>query len=107
MFCKKCGAKVEDGVTVCPSCGNEMQQTAAVGNAQTRASDKTGLNSFFKTRDGKILTGICAGLGKKYGKNPWLFRVILLVGGLIPIIGWVLDILYIVGIFALKYEDEQ
>ena len=36
-----------------------------------------------RTRDGRLLAGVCAGLGKKFGIDPWparlLFVLILLV----------------------------
>lgn len=33
----------------------------------------------YRSKDGKILTGLCAGLGKYFDINPWIIRIILLL----------------------------
>lgn len=33
----------------------------------------------YRTKDGKILTGLCAGLGKYFDINPWIIRILLLL----------------------------
>ena len=102
MFCKNCGTENVEGVQFCKNCGEKLAMASNTKNVSN--SGKSG--GWFKSKDGKLLTGICAGLGKKYGQNPWVFRVSLIIAGFIPLLGWALWIAYLVGIFALKYEDE-
>ena len=39
MFCRKCGAQVEDGAKFCPKCGNTMESTGT-GAAKGQAGQK-------------------------------------------------------------------
>ena len=32
-----------------------------------------------RPRQGRLLAGVCAGLGKRFGLNPWLARILFLV----------------------------
>ena len=105
MFCKKCGANIPDGSTVCPNCGQEIAAAPKVDNDQ-QASGKPNVNGWYKSKDGKLITGVCAGLGKKYDKNPWIFRAIFIVSGFIPIAGWALVAFYVVGAIMWKYDEE-
>lgn len=44
------------------------------------------MDKLTKTHNGKILTGVCAGLEKKYGLNAWIFRALFLLSGIgIPV----------------------
>lgn len=106
MFCKNCGAQIEEGVAVCPECGQAVP-VAQKGKANEQTSNSTSVfKGNYKSKDGKILTGVCAGMGKRYGKNPWVFRAGFIIAGFIPILGWFLLGYYIAAIFMWKYEDE-
>jgi phage shock protein C len=37
-----------------------------------------------RPRTGRVLAGVCAGLGRRFGVAPWLVRVIFLVSLLLP-----------------------
>ena len=105
MFCKKCGNNIPDGSSVCPNCGAEIK--TAVDNVDSKANSVNANKSvFYKSKEGKLITGVCAGLGKKFGMNPWLFRVIFIVSGFIPFLGWALLGFYIVGAIVWKFDDE-
>ena len=104
MFCKKCGANIPDGTTVCPSCGQEIA-AAPKADQNQQASNKSNVNGFYKSKDGKLLAGVCAGLGKKFDIKPWLVRAIFIVVGFIPILDFVSLILYILGAIAWKYDE--
>lgn len=114
--CIKCGIAEKTPVTsekaYCKSCGAEMNGKASVC-VQCGVSQTTGGNSFTgsnpapltKSHDGKVLAGVCSGIGKKININPWIIRIILILTNFI-LIGWFLDIAYIIAIFALPYENE-
>ena len=105
MFCKQCGATIPDGSTTCPSCGAEI--TPATNNVDAQINDVASNSSgFFKSKDDKLITGVCAGLGKKYGKNPWLFRAIFIVSMFIPVVDFAVLGFYIYGAIAWKFDDE-
>lgn len=98
-YCRACGAEISSKAAVCVKCG--VSQTNQGGHNMSN-SNSTPLR---RSRDGKILAGICSGMGKKWNVNPWVFRVILIITSFL-FIGWFLDIAYIIAIFALPYGDE-
>ena len=102
-FCKKCGAEIKEGATFCSKCGATASNEGTTGSDNVKDEHSDG--KLMRTDDGRVLAGICAGLGKKYNKNPWIFRGILIVTNFF-VIGWFLDIAYVIGIFALKKEGE-
>ena len=106
MFCKKCGASIPDGSTVCEKCGYEFPAEPQVEGNAKQPIGKLDINGLYKSKDGKIITGVCAGLGKKYDKNPWIFRAIFIVSGFIPIAGWALVAFYVFGEIRCKFDDE-
>lgn len=130
-FCRHCGNEMQDDASVCVkcgiaektpvtsekaycrACGAEMNGKAAVcikcGVSQTNAANSnfnSTINSapLARSHDGKILAGVCSGLGKKAGLNPWIIRAILIFTNFI-VLGWFLDIAYVIAIFALPYND--
>ncbi|MFG1927979.1 PspC domain-containing protein [Cryptosporangium sp. NPDC048952] len=56
-----------------------------------------------RTRQGKLVAGVCAGLGRTTGVDPILFRVILTV---LVFFGGVGALLYLVAWIALPVDDE-
>lgn len=106
MFCKKCGTQVEDGVAVCPKCGNEIKNSSAAESKPADTEKKGFLDGLYKTREGKLITGVCAGTAKKYNKTPWFVRIIFIIVGIIPIVSWVELVLYIVAAIKLKYIED-
>ncbi len=53
--------------------------------------------SLSRPRNGRVIAGVCAGLGNRFGMSPLLVRVIFLVSLLLPgpqfliyIAGWIL-----------------
>ena len=34
-----------------------------------------------RSKDDKIIAGVCGGIGEATGVNPWLFRLLFLFGG--------------------------
>ncbi len=101
MICKKCGAENNEGLKFCKQCGNPLSE----GNAEKTVIPKNNKNGWYKTKRNKIIAGICAGLAEKFNINPWILRIILIVTNFF-VIGWFLDIAYVIMIFTLKYDDE-
>lgn len=112
-ICIKCGVAANTTVTgekaYCMACGAEIDKKAAVclkcGVSQTgkTVADKSG-GSMRRVREGKVLSGVCSGLGAYTNMNPWVFRAILIILNFF-VIGFLLDIAYIIAIFAIPYED--
>ena len=108
MFCKNCGALIADDSKNCPNCGQEI--TAAPKNEPDKSTEdetKSFFKGNYKSREGKILTGVCAGMGKRYGKNPWIFRAVFLIGSCIPLLGWFLLGYYIAAAITWKYDQNN
>jgi phage shock protein PspC (stress-responsive transcriptional regulator) len=38
-----------------------------------------GSKGFSRPREGRVLGGVCAGLGRRFGLDPWVARVLFLV----------------------------
>lgn len=59
----------------------------------------------FKVRNNKFVTGVCGGLGKYFGIDATIIRliyaVIMVLTGFLPMI-----IFYIIASFVMPYEDE-
>lgn len=98
-YCRSCGSEMNGKAAVCIKCG--MAQ-ATVKNGSRSSGCESG--ALARSRDGKILAGVCSGLGKKMNINPWVFRAILIITQFFGI-GFFLDIAYIIAIFALPYRD--
>ncbi len=97
MFCKNCGNSVNDGAVACLKCGadprkgnrycgmcgvqvNEAQVVCLKCGAQISASSKVGsdgfsFDKFKRCSEGKMIAGVCTGLGKAMNVSPWLIRV--------------------------------
>ena len=101
MICKKCGTENNEGIKFCKKCGNPLNDTGT----EKRDPSQGDKPNWYKTKKNKLLAGICAGIADKFNINPWIIRVILIVSNFL-IIGWFLDIAYIILIFVLKYDDE-
>lgn len=101
-YCRSCGAQMNAQATLCTKCGVSQTGGGSSWNHSPQLNTDTG--SLMRSHDGKILAGVCSGLGKKYNFNPWILRGALILFNFI-VIGWFLDIAYIIAIFALPYGD--
>ena len=36
-------------------------------------------NGYVRTRDGRVLAGVCSGLGRRYGLTPWTARLLFVL----------------------------
>ena len=99
-ICKKCGAENNKGTKFCKKCGNPLNKQNI---PKTVSSIKNSAN-WYKSKSNKIIAGVCAGLAEKYNINPWILRIVLIITNFF-VIGWFLDIAYIILIFTLKYDE--
>lgn len=97
-YCKACGAEMNSKAAICTKCGvSQVSDTKFSNNSNSSRPLR-------RSRDGKVLAGVCSGIAKKTNVNPWVFRAILIFTNFI-VLGWFLDIAYIIAIFALPYGD--
>ena len=102
-YCKFCGAEMNGKAAFCTKCGVEQKNKTNFGNSfsYTASLDSKPL---CRSRNGKILAGVCSGIAKKTNIHPWIIRGILIALKFL-VIGWLLDIAYIIMIFVLPLED--
>lgn len=73
-FCQECGTETKENQVICVKCGVSLEAKKDV------TKSNKGLDGFYCSSDEKIISGVCGGLGHKYGMSPWLFRLIFLFG---------------------------
>lgn len=101
-YCKACGAEMNGKAVLCTKCGISQTQGSSLGGGLSSASTRSA--SLSRSREGKVLAGVCSGLAKRMNMNAWVIRAILIFTNFI-VVGWFLDIAYLIAIFALPYED--
>ena len=100
MICKNCGTENKEGTKFCKKCGNPLNE----GKVEKKLSSIENKPTRNRTESKKILAGVCAGLAEKWNINPWVLRIILIVTNFF-VIGWLLDIVYIILIFKFNHDD--
>ncbi|BDD38289.1 MULTISPECIES: PspC domain-containing protein [Streptococcus] len=65
------------------------------------------LIELYKLRQGKVLSGVFAGLAHKFGWDVWLARVIFLAGLFLGRIPLILIGLYIAAAYFLPYKEDR
>lgn len=67
------------------SCSVLQRSGHSVGGPDPLKGDVMGVHDSFaqqglvRPRRGRLLAGVCAGLGKRFGLNPWIARILFLV----------------------------
>lgn len=100
-YCKACGTEMNGKAVLCTKCG--ISQTGG-GSTWSNAGSNSGTTPLTRSRDGKIIAGVCSGIGKKFNMNPWIIRAVLIFSHFM-LIGFLLDVGYLVAIPALPYGD--
>jgi phage shock protein PspC (stress-responsive transcriptional regulator) len=42
------------------------------------------MNGLYRPRQGRVLAGVCAGLGRRFGMSAWTVRILALLSCLLP-----------------------
>jgi phage shock protein PspC (stress-responsive transcriptional regulator) len=42
------------------------------------------MNGLSRPRQGRVIAGVCAGLGRRYGMSPWTVRLLAILSCLLP-----------------------
>ncbi|MEV0407946.1 PspC domain-containing protein [Actinoallomurus sp. NPDC050550] len=42
------------------------------------------MNGLYRPRQGRVIAGVCAGLGRRYGLGPWTVRLLAILSCLLP-----------------------
>ncbi len=93
-YCRSCGAEMNGQAVLCTKCGISQDQVKTAGS--------TSFSSLHKSRDGKLIAGVCSGLGKQFKMDPWVVRLLFILTNLAVGLG---TIAYIVLAFILPSED--
>ena len=83
------------GAAVCLNCG--------VAQASEKDKKSSG-GKLTKSKKGKLIAGVHSGLGKKCGCSPWIFRILHLILHFV-VVGFLIDIIYIIAAIAMPNED--
>lgn len=102
MFCKECGAEVEDGVKFCPECGASL--STAVDTKQPK-TEKNNEEKPINMGIALVISIILSGLGVAYAKNAKkgiVIFILFIIGFLISSgIGFVI---WLYGLYATYIE---
>lgn len=93
-YCRACGAEMNGQAVLCTKCGISQDQAKTVGSGS--------FSSLRRSRDGKLLAGVCSGLGKQFKMDPWVVRLLFILISLAAGIG-ILG--YIILAIILPMED--
>ncbi len=74
MFCEVCGAEIEEGDRFCRMCG------AVIGDGSPGGKGK----SCARSRNERMVAGVCAGTANYFNKDPALVRIVWTLAALIP-----------------------
>ncbi len=74
MFCETCGFEIEEDDSFCRKCGKSVGGSAAVEPAKRCE----------RLRDGRMVTGICAGCASYFEKDVTVIRIAWVLAALIP-----------------------
>lgn len=57
MFCKNCGAQLEDSVTFCTQCGNRLEKPTPAAEADFSAEEVVPVSPFAETKSAPPMSG--------------------------------------------------
>lgn len=69
MICSVCGGSSDMGASFCSRCGAALQASAAATPAAR----------LYRLRQGRVIAGVCAGFGLRYGWDPIVVRLVLVL----------------------------
>ncbi len=69
-FCMNCGKPVNENQAICLGCGYQISNNNSFSN-----NGSSFMNDFKRVANGKILAGVCTGLGKYWNITPWAIRL--------------------------------
>ncbi|MBQ7160151.1 MAG: zinc-ribbon domain-containing protein [Clostridia bacterium] len=73
-FCQNCGSPTNSNQAVCIKCGVKLDSNRSF--MQTSPLKVSTGNKFVRVKNGKILGGVFSGIEKCYGMNRWIGRAI-------------------------------
>ncbi len=84
MVCAACGSELAMGASFCSKCGRPVMAASAVPPT-----------TLFRPREGRVIAGVCAGFALRYGWDPVIVRLVVVIGlfaggsfGLAYLIAW-------------------
>jgi phage shock protein PspC (stress-responsive transcriptional regulator) len=87
MYCTQCGSQQEDSAKYCSQCGkaaNAPPPADYVPPAQSGTG--YGYRRLVRPRQGRLISGVCAGLGRYWGLDPVLVRILFVGLALCPVL---------------------
>ena len=87
-YCQNCGSEISVTDTFCSACGEQVKASKSpVSNFQSSASygsnsrpvyaggTSSGTKKLYRSRDERVIAGVCGGLGKHFNIDPNLVRL--------------------------------
>lgn len=71
MTCTTCNRSIDSGAQYCSGCGQAIALTSAGSGLVTQR--------LMRPREGRMIAGVCAGFALRYGWDPSLVRLVLLL----------------------------
>jgi phage shock protein C len=91
MFCSRCGNQVDPSSRFCPACGTTISAAPPPPNYYPNTG------RLLRSRDNRVIAGICAGFALHYGWDLSLVRIVTAllvvftgVGALVYLAAWVI-----------------
>jgi phage shock protein C len=91
--CPYCAEEIRDEAVKCRYCGSALSTTRALSRP------------WYRTRHGKMIAGVCAGLAREFGISVTILRVAFLLS---IFIGWGMGlIIYVVLWMVMPYREPE
>ena len=91
MFCSQCGKQVDRNSRFCPACGGPIPATEPFSAAPPPPPRAGGSYAYpaklTRSRENRMIAGICAGLALRYGWDLNLVRILTVLIGVFTGIG--------------------
>lgn len=87
MACSGCGEQVVTGARFCSVCGTGVAQAPLAPPPPPMAQHGLAriVDGMYRPREGRMVAGVCAGVALRYGWDPTLVRVVLVLSALLGV----------------------
>ena len=103
IFCSNCGIELNENDNFCPACGHQAPPSKKLnyGESPPPQTYNKRPEKYYRSRDDKVIAGVCGGLAKYFNVDPTLVRVGFFLFSLIYGVG---VLVYILLAIIVPYE---